>query len=403
MKIPSGIYIAVGFVLLLILITGVVWLAELFISPSNTAGSSSGKGFFGSLFPFGTESNTPNTGGVGNNNTSDAGPVPALRKVSDAPVAGARFVTGLDGALSIRYIERNTGHMYETPVDALTALRLTNTTAPGVRDALWITASSTLMRFLTETGSIENFVGSFTATSTDQQMQGVFLKNYDRVALGAGGTILGLTQTTSGSVLETVLSDGTKPKQLLVSPLSSWVPLAAGNKYFVASAPTAGIPGALYDISDGSMKKIAGNINGLQVVLNPNANEALLSAGSQNTLSLYTLDVASGNAVQLPRGTLAAKCTWVPNQIHKALCGFPQSLPQGAYPDDWLLGRVHTSDELWFIDTETTTFTSAMQLEQVAGVPLDIMDVQMSTDGRYALFINRTDHTLWSATIQPAE
>jgi polysaccharide deacetylase 2 family uncharacterized protein YibQ len=83
------------------------------------------------------------------------------------------------------------------------------------------------------------------------------------------------------------------------------------------------------------------------------------------------------------------------------LCAVPKFLPQALYPDDWLLGRVHTSDELWFIDTDSETASVAVDLEAEAGIPLDVHKVVVDSTGTYAAFIDRVSTTLWVATLTP--
>ncbi len=403
LNLPRGVGYAVGFIIILLLIILGLW-AYMGIAGS-TGGSSSGgqQGLFGSLFPFGSGSSsggsTQNPGEV----PGASGPAPTLRKVSDQEVAGAEFATGLGGTLAIRYVERNTGHIYETPVDSLTLTRLTNTTVPGVHDATWINASTTLLRFADDNDEPENFVAFFASSTPDQQLEGTFINKYRRIALGAGETVLGVLESASGATVETVRSDGTKPKTLLVSPLTTWVPLAAGNKYFVASAPSWAAPGSLYDISSSGMTRILGGVPGLVALPSPSAAVFLISGGTQNAVSLSVFNTKDKSLNLLPRATLAEKCAWIPRQDSILLCAFPTTLPQARYPDDWLLGRVHTSDDLWFVNTATGVLTEAMALDAGGQGPFDISNVITSENGAYALFINRNDQTLWSATLSPVQ
>lgn len=394
---PAQLYTALAFLALLLVVVGGVWLFSSLLGGSGGT-SDSDRGFFGSLFPFGRGGSTSIIDAP-RDTVILGGPVPRLRKVTDAPVAGATFATGITGLPSVRYVERETGHMYETPLDAVTLVRLTNTTVPAVRDARFLNASTTVMRFLSETETIENFLGSVTTTSTDATLQGTFLEPFARTTF-AGSAIIGVLETAEGSVLKSVSLDGITARSVFSSPIGSWVPHAAGGKLFVSSAPSGRAAGALYEVANGKLERLVGGIRGLEVLPHPSASYFLISSGAENAVSLYLLDGASGVLGALPRATSVSKCSWV-GVSRQAVCAFPKTLPSGLYPDDWLLGRVHTTDDLWIVDTETGTLTAALDLEAESGVRIDAAHVRASEDGRYVLLRNRDDQGLWVASLTP--
>lgn len=390
--------LAIAFVGVLILFAGGVWLYQQMTGTESGSGTSSGSNFFGTLFPFG-DTIVDIIGGEDTETPLANGPVPALRRVSAEVVAGATFADGKQGMV-IRYVEKNTGHIYETPVDALTSTRLTNTTVPAVLDAAWTSASTTLLRFLAEDETPENFAAFFTDYTPDQTLNGGFLENFNRFALGAGRTLLTVTETGSGSTISTVLDDGTKKQTLLSSPIRSWIPLAGGNSYFVVSAPSSGVFGSIYQVTSGSLQKVGPSIRGLTALVSASGRYILLSEGSGTVVSLAVYDRNNGSTIVLPRGTFADKCAWVPGQEPLLLCAVPLGLSDGAYPDDWLLGRVHTEDSLWYVDPVKNTVT-AVEILSSEGISFDVSNLELSRDGRYALFKNRNDGTLWQALLTP--
>lgn len=387
----SQLLTALSFLGIIVLILGGVWLFQLFSSQSSTTTGTEEEGVFSSLFPFG-RSDTTSSSDTPDTTQNLGGPLQRLRQVSDAPVGGATFVTSIAGAPALRYAERETGHIYEMPLDSLTSVRLTNTTITGVHDAYWLTASTTIYR-LSSGDSLENFSGTITATSTDSPLSGAFLSPYTRVAV-ADGTTLGVLEE-NGSTLETVGNDGTR-KTVLISPLTSWVPHTANSKLYVASAPSGRTLGALYEITNGALTKVVGNLPGLQAQFGPSG--VLVSTGGVNTVQLFV--VQDGLLFTLPRATLAEKCAWVDTRV---LCAIPETLPGGLYPDDWLLGRVRTEDRLWFIDTLTNVATEVVNPADENVPAMDILKVTVSEDGQYASFVNKNDQTLWLVNLRAQE
>ena len=399
MNVPRSALYAVGFLVLLIIVALGVWLFQL--SAGESGGSSERTGFFGSLFPFGRDSGPLGGGGTADDTLLEPGVVPELRKISEEPVAGGAFVRTPTG-LVIRYTERNTGHIYETPVALSTSVRLVNSTVPGVHDSIWLTASSTLMRFLAEDDSIQNFIGRISSTTEDQDLAGDFIKDYVRIAVGPKDTLLGVLETPSGSTIESLSASGANVRSVFTSPLSSWIPHASRGVWYVASAPSGRSLGALYEIQNSSLVRAIPPRAGFQALPERDGVLVAVTGGAQNAVSLAVYDLGNGGMIEAPVGTVVQKCAWAVGRRAELVCGIPRTVLPGLYPDDWLLGIIHTDDDLYRVDTDTGNITRVFNLSESGSGPFDITDMQLSDNGSYALFINRTDQTLWSARLTQA-
>lgn len=380
------------FVLTLILIGGGVWFYTNYLQTETPATEKTNSGFFTSLFPFGS-------GGVGTTasttNTSDTQePIPQVRQITDREVSGATLVS-TGGRTLIRYVEKETGHIYETATDSFSSTRLTNTTIPAVAEARWVTSSTTLMRFVAENNSIENFLGAFASTTPDQSVEGSFLNKYKRVSQYRGN-IVGVIERETGSTVESVAPKGGTPTTLLTSSFKSWIPLVTEKSAYVYSAPSGGTPGSLFKIEKGTLQLVYKDAPGLMALPNPTDELFLFSAGSTNFLSLASYTIASETVTPLTKQTLVSKCVWENRKTPYVLCAVPTKLPVGLYPDDWLLGKIHTSDELWFINPTTNESYRAADL---TGYSFDIKDIEISDDSLNALFVDRNDGTLWSVEL----
>lgn len=391
---------ALGCITLLAVIGVGVWFAQI-SRPEGTTEGGARDGFFGSLFPFGRET----TGGAlgGERDTGDLDPVgavPELRKVSEAPVAGGTYVRAGE-TLLIRYTERDTGHIYETPVTLSTTVRLTNSTVPAVHDSIWLTASSSLLRFLSDEGEVQNFIANVATSSEDQELYGGFLKDYTRIAVGPKGTLFGVLESSTGALLESLGSTGENVRVVFASPIQSWIPHASNGRYFVAPAPSGRSLGSLYEIKNNSLVRVIEERPGFQALAERDGSLVAVTGGAQNALSLAVYDLSNGGMIEVPVGTVTQKCAWALGRAGELVCAIPRSLPQGMYPDDWLLGLVHTDDDLYRVDTETGKVTRVFNLSESGSGPFDVGEAHLSDDGSYFLFINRLDQTLWSATLTP--
>lgn len=390
-----GRYLApVAFIAILIMVGGGIWLYLGLTQTPTSAGPQNKSRNFSSLFPFGTSGQdvveTPSE------EDAKSSPAPRIRKVTEVPVSAATFVYDTN-TLHIRYLELETGHIQQTPVTSLDTVRITNTTIPAASEALWLTASTTLMRFVTSNGEIENFVGNIVvSTTTGTSLEGTFINRYARIAVNAQG-VLGVIENEQGSVVEFVNSTTRKVDSVLISPFRSWVPLLSNTKRFVYSAPSASADGALFEIDATGLKKIVSDTPGLMPLVSTSSRYALISSGSRNFMSLTAYNLRTQTILPLSLRTIVPKCAWVPTDEIQILCAVPNEIPVGEYPDDWLLGEVHTDDDLWLVDISTGKRTLAVDFEGYG--PFDIAHITVSPDARFATFINRNDQTLWSVEL----
>ncbi|MBI3573946.1 hypothetical protein HY090_02760 [Candidatus Kaiserbacteria bacterium] len=400
--IPRGpaIFFA-GIVIVIALISGYEFLSA--GSGTSSTNTTARGNFFSALFPFGNN-NTVAPGTASGSETpplttATEGAVPLLRQVSPAPVAGAWFAGGpaSTSPSSIRYMERESGHIYETPVDSLTQTRISNTTIPAVEELYALSDSNVLVRSLDENGAVQNFSGVVNAQASAQSFNTLPLRHFDRVAVGSEN-ILTVTAANGGARVELSKADGTKLQTLFASPISSWVPLMGGTRTFLETAPTAAGQGYLYELKNGSLQKIAGGIFGFVASVSPSGRYVAYSGNTPNGFAFSVLDTKDGTTFDSPVHAFAPTCAWIPNKEPMLFCAVPQTPAPVAYPDDWLLGGASFSDDAWIISPAKNTAYFIGSLSNDTGT-VDAERVSISGDGSYGLFMNKKDLSLWSLKI----
>ena len=367
--------------------------------PSGDTSSGQGGGFFASLFPF----NFGGGGGAavdsGNGETPivDERPIPRLRQVSAEPVGGGFLFTSDRASTTIRYVERATGHIYETAADSLTARRISNTTIPGVFETFWEDENNLIIRYLTENLDIETFAITLAeAAEEEQTVNGIFVPSWDRAALDPEReTLFTVTRAQAGSSASLFRADGSNPRTVLASPISSWVPLQSRNDLFLQTAPAPEVPGYLFRVSNQNLVRALGPADGLMAVVSPSGRYILSSANTERGIELSVFDTSSNEAQTLPLATLAPKCAFVSETPVRIFCGVPSEFPGGEYPTDWLLGRVAVSDDLWLISLPDGAATFLAAPSEDYDVSLDIENVIVDEEGSYVGFTNKNDLTFW--------
>src|SRR3989344_8184170 len=95
-------------------------------------------------------------GGGGGPSASSA-PLPALWKISAEPVVSATTFLR-DGTEYVRYILLDTGNVYEYGATTTVKTRVTNTTAPGLKEVFWgVGVESLIARYLNESNALKTY------------------------------------------------------------------------------------------------------------------------------------------------------------------------------------------------------------------------------------------------------
>lgn len=398
MKLTKGtlIFGAVIVGLIAVVVLG-VWIASLFGGAGQGETGGTKGNFFSSLFPFGTSS--PSGGkntGAGGTGTGPTGPAPSLRLVSSAPVGGAHFETS--GA--IRYIERETGHVYETRPEMLDTVRISNTTIPGIQNAVWLGDSTFVIQYLDENKEVRNYLATLASSTPDQALTGKFLSNFTDVFPAPDEKhMLLATRGTSGISVQISDLDEKVKKTVFVSPLRSWTILPSGGDVFVESAPSSGAGYVYKTMSDGSpMKKISGGGTGLMALPRVSSEFIALSTLRNGVATLSIFDNAKNSFTPSPVATLAEKCAWLPGDAPLLFCGVPSSFVDTTI-EGWFMGTQTFNDSAWIINPVRGTAQIVRDLSKETGQGIDVIHPEVSPDGKYVMFINKNDLSLWSLAL----
>ncbi|MBI5140344.1 MAG: hypothetical protein HZA94_02775 [Candidatus Vogelbacteria bacterium] len=338
------------------------------------------------------------------------------RHISLKPTSEPSFAVKYDPKtkikkLSVRYMERGTGHIYELPVDRNEPRKISDTTITKVYETLWGEDGKTVItRRLGDTGLIENLYGFIAETTTGDEID-VGNLDYSKVS----GDITAITVSpdkTKFFYLNKVnddavgyISDFTaqtlpaKRNQIFSSPIGSWnISWPNSNIISLLTRPSGTIPGSIYflNIRAQLFERILGGINGLTALVSRDAKKILYTNGGKGGISTYVYSTDTNISDSLPIKTFADKCVWSFLDSNIVYCAIPTDIPTGNYPDDWYQGGISFNDEIWKIDIKTpkTEIIASKNLfERDGGV--DVSSLVLSPDEEYLTFTNKKDSTPW--------
>ncbi len=447
MKAPSRktITASIFFGFLLLFIGGLFWYFGSGLLSTGSSGVDStveDRGF--TFFPFGrggstnpttpinngsgggdTETNTTG-GGTGDINTNgeDEIQIDRLRLVAEVPTAGGYVYrrTIVNDSLfnvvpqteaAMRFVEVETGHVYETTDSTLTNTRITNTTIPRVYEAEFIDGNSVVLRYVDPTS---NTVKTFSSTisqedtnqniegvQTFQKLQGIFLpEDIQDISINNQKEILYTQASADGMVAVVTDVLGQNKKQIFSSPLKHWKPDWSGRSETITmtqypSSVAYTVSQTLNRTTERTAPFVAG-AQGLDVLLSPDGSRALVSYKTGQTISLYVRN-EQGEYTDTGLDTYAEKCVWSGDSI-LVYCAEPVGRISADAPDVWYQGLESYLDDVWRINTDDVTSKILFSPFDEGQYSLDIIDLGISADEQYLYFRDKENQYFWTYQLE---
>lgn len=310
-----------------------------------------------------------------------------LIKITNGAVSG--FIPVATG---IRFIEKSTGHIFDSSPDGQTQTKISNTTIPQTIDAVWASNGARAIIRYREKEEIKIASSEFIDLKTNGSMlpAGVLSFTYSPER----SRIFYTTENKNEIVGIAANTNNTSQSQIVRLPnadfIAEWY---SPREISFFTPPSAFAPGFLYryNIDIGSLEKLLGNIPGLDIVWSKNKTKILFSRTNIETgkSNLFVLNIKTSAVQDLGTEGFAQKCAWQDETV--IYCAIPTTIPKSSYPDEWLKGAVSFNDRIWWIDTNTSQKTIVKTLPA-----MDISSLLIDSKASYLYFKNKKDGTLWS-------
>jgi len=333
---------------------------------------------------------------------NESGPVPVLRKISFKPVSG--FGLFASSTTILRYVDKESGHIFETLSDDLKTTRITNTTIPGVFDSLWINEGSVVLRYLDDENDIQSFSAEIILGDNEENslVGDFFEKNIGQMVI-LGESIFTLIDVGGGSSGIVSTPDLKKRSQVLETPLKEILIFSTNkNTISINTKPSYLVFGHLFLLNTptSSFKNLLSDIKGLTSLVSPNLKNVLYSQSESRGVSLWLFNTESLEKTKLSFSTLPEKCVWSKNSSEMVYCGIPKNISFRELPDEWYKGGLSFSDEIWKINTETGERELLGDPQELVGEEIDLITLKLNDDDSYLVFVNKKDSNLWGLLLK---
>jgi len=314
-----------------------------------------------------------------------------LRQLTTRPIAGFAFASTSKG-VSVRYVERGTGHIYEIDLETGVESILSGTTIPKVSEAVFSPNATTIA-----------------LTSYSNTQSNVFVGT-----LGEEGNIVGISLqpgaknisfSDNQEVLYTVSINGTtKGYKHNLDTLSqtelfsiNYTNLDVGwgsnlEATYLATKPSEELEGFIYTVKNNILTPATFSAYGLSALFN---NDYILTTYITDGVYISSAIDTSGTSYDLPILTLKEKCVFDSSSSNHLWCAAPIQNMSTSYAEDWYKGVITSEDYLWLINISTQSAQLYANPEKLTGRSVDVKSIKINNDGTLLTFINKTDHTLW--------
>ncbi|MES3005654.1 MAG: hypothetical protein V4664_01760 [Patescibacteria group bacterium] len=352
-------------------------------------------------------------------------PIPVLRHLTEAPVAGAAFVmkdivstsTTIVGsgtktiakivgsAEMFRWVDRATGNIFETSSTTLETLRISNTTIPKIYEAYFVGGKNSNVIFrdlLYDTDVIRTRHGTLqmaSATSSEQMLKLTDLPtNITQLAVSPSqDQIFSISTGNSRGVISK--TDGSSQSNVFNSPFHEWLVSWPTAQTVVLNTKPSGLTEGYsytFDTKTRSFVKLIGNRKGLTTLMSPDGSSVLVGESPLGTIQMNVFNRKTGMVRDLFVRTFPEKCVWSRKEVQIVFCAIPENIRYDTYPDAWYMGRISFSDSIWRIDTSTGENRRLVQPVALVGQIIDVINPSLSRNEDFLMFQNKTDLSLWS-------
>lgn len=342
-------------------------------------------------------------------------------KISDGPVAGAAFVQATRPTTTVaRFVMQQNGHVLDLAIDSpgAVARSVSNTTIPGASKVVWEmqntagrqAAAGAVLQFLDGSAikTVALIFPSATTTASSTLPAPVRIQflpdNIRSLAASPDGRSLAyLTASAGGSDVYVAGADGANPKKLSSLPLSQMsVSWPSDQAILAVSAPAMDAPGIAFSINAAS-----GGVSPLLYApgLTATADRGFAQVVYQSATSDNRLTYAHNAKTNLDRplslDPMPEKCVWSRLKESTMFCAVPLSYTAPSYLDLWRQGAASVADSIVAYDLLTgRTTIVATPGSANGGVPSDIMQMALSADEKYLLFVSKGNRSLWGVRLK---
>jgi hypothetical protein len=311
-----------------------------------------------------------------------------LQQLTTRAVAGFGFASSSESV--VLYAETGTGHIYEINLDTGIETQISLTTFPQTVNALF-SPSGSMVALISYLGYKQEVVAG-KINKVNSKVETIDLPlDAKNISFIDETNIFFTIQNENGTIgyvydFEKALTSELFSTQVIDAKVWS-DPVT--KKIFLQTKPTKYQKGYLYTISK----------NKLEPITQPELGLTSFSQGSSTILSYivdgqYISEWLNGGE-STPQGMLLLEDKCYFETITSLYCAGPLTQATENYLENWYKGTESSVDYLWHVELEDQKATLIVDLSELSGRTIDVVDVKLTPRLDTLLFKNKIDQSLW--------
>ncbi len=335
-------------------------------------------------------------------------------KIADGPVTGAAFIQTLYPTTTYaRYILQENGHVLDLPLDTPGALprAVSNTTIPGTANAVWGQQGGAAFMQYVDSGTMKTVSLLFpVATSSKSVTRPVqiqfFPNNVSSLAVSPDGSQVAYLLPNGNSVDGYISKpDATASKKLFTLTLSevliSW---PSANTILLQTKSNADAPGVVFsvDVKTGNIIPLIYSPGLTATADRSFTNIVYQTSASGGSRTSYVHNTKTNKDSPLSFEPIPEKCAWSLVATSTMYCATPLTYVPATYLDLWHMGAASAVDSIVSFKMGSLNNTEYVADPGSAdgGVESDILELAVSPDDKYLLFVKKGDRSLWGVRLE---
>jgi len=315
-----------------------------------------------------------------------------LAQLTTRPVAGFVLINTTSQP-TVRYAEKGTGHVYEINLTNGTEERIDGTTSANTTEAYFNEEGTEAV--LVSVDNQERVV--VWRTSVGSAGSTILPNNSYDFAWGSEDSLRYTEKTSEGKVAYEASKDSRT--ELWRVPMADLRVMFTATTALLINNPAANLAGSLYEIQNNSLTTIVGPAYAFTATPDPAGQYVLyryFDTEKQTTVAKVR-DVYTNEETISPLPAIPEKCVFSPVRL-RVWCASSFMLlgTDRGYLNKWYRGEAISEDKIWVSDYENWGVASIeVDLLEVAGFNIDVVDMTVSDDGTMLLFRNKINDALW--------
>ncbi|MCB9818846.1 hypothetical protein H6788_01565 [Candidatus Nomurabacteria bacterium] len=322
----------------------------------------------------------------------DAG---TLVQLTTKPVAGHRFLSGASSTTDkLLYAERGVGHIYEIDIASSVENRISAKTFLAVIDAIF----SPDGKFVALVSETENGT-AVTLENLEDEVDYDIPTNAKNLEFISDTELRYAVTSQSGTVGYSFDLTEITTDQIFSIPLTDIDIIWGTDETLVINKPASRLRGGLFRINGSQMSRVGESGYSLRAIASPSSNgEYILTVANLNRGGVIESRVFNETTGELRSLSILAwpeKCVFDTTTQNSLWCASSASELSRDSQSDWYKGLVTFSDLLWRVDTVSGEATLVENFVETSGRYIDVTDISIDQNGRFLLFKNKIDDSLW--------